>query len=477
MAGLGPIHPPIARDSGRASWGMTSEIRPKPARSTLVVVGEAATARRHEPLDERLLAALPAAARVLELRAGSDALQRAYLRVHPACDWRVLPISADGRVDIDDQAAPGPFDLVVIADALPWLADPAGLLAALARRVAAGGRLVLGCVNHASVDALAALVDGDVGVVPAGAPLAGQPRLTAPATLFRLLMDAGWMPALVDHAPVADVAAPVEAGLQAVARAFGRAPGGSVDRVHRMARLVVEARPLFVGTPELDVPALFDVLVPTTDERQLRLNVEASAGLEEVGARIVSCRGAATPAHAIELGGPHLAADWVLLCHQDIHFPAGFGRRLNAVLAAIPPERRATTLIGFVGMGTGPRAQGRVPAGFVVDRTDRADHPATDNAVSIDELAVVMARDTVHRIDPSLGWHLWATDLCLAAICDHHVFPRIVRLPLFHNSRTGWQLPADFHASAERLARKWAGFGPIHTLCGVIDAVPETQTA
>jgi hypothetical protein len=83
----------------------------------------------------------------------------------------------------------------------------------------------------------------------------------------------------------------------------------------------------------------------------------------------------------------------------------------------------------------------------------------------------------VHRIDPALGWHLWATDLCLAAICDHHVFPRIVRLPLFHNSRTGWQLPAAFHASAELLARKWAGFGPIHTLCGVIAAAPERQQA
>lgn len=456
---------------------MASESRPTPERGTLVVVGQAATARRHEPLDERLLAALPAAARVLELRAGSDALQRAYLGAHPGCDWRVLPVAGDGRVDLDAAGAHGPFELVVLADALPWLADPAPLLHALARRVAAGGRLVLGCVNHASVDALAALVDGDVGVAPGRAPLAGQPRLSSPATLFRLLMDAGWMPTLVDHEPVADVAAPLEAGLQAVARALGRAPGGCADRVHRMARLVVEARPLFVDAPELDAPAAFDVLVPTTDERQLRLNVEASAGLQEVGARIVSCRGAATPADAVELGRPHLAADWVLLCHQDVHFPAGFGRRLNAVLAAIPPERRATTLIGFVGMGAGPRGQGRLPAGFVIDRTDRADHPATEHAVSIDELAVVMARETVHRIDRDLGWHLWATDLCLAAICEHHVFPRIVRLPLFHNSRTGWQLPAAFHASAERLARKWAGFGPIHTLCGVIEAAPQTQTA
>ncbi len=49
-------------------------------------------------------------------------------------------------------------------------------------------------------------------------------------------------------------------------------------------------------------------------------------------------------------------------------------------------------------------------------------------------------------------------------------FPRIVRMPLFHNSRTGWHNPAGFEASARTLQHKWAGFGPIHTLCGVIDA-------
>ena len=82
-----------------------------------------------------------------------------------------------------------------------------------------------------------------------------------------------------------------------------------------------------------------------------------------------------------------------------------------------------------------------------------------------------MSRDTVHRIDPAIGWHLWATDLCLQSICQHQSFPRLVRAPLFHNSRTGWTLPAGFADAAHKLAAKWGeGFGPIPTLCGVIDA-------
>jgi len=456
---------------------MISENRPAAARGAIVVVGEASTARRHDPLDARLLAALPVVGRVLELRTGSDALQREYLRRAPDCDWRVAALTPDGRADLDVSQAQGPFDLVVIADAMPWLADPLALLRELARRMSPEGRLVVGSVNHASVDALAALFDGDVGLEAARVPLAGQPRLTSPATLFRLLMDAGWMPGLAGHAPADAVDGKVDAALQATARALGHAPGGSVEPVRRMSRLVVDARPLFAAAPEHDAPALFDVVVPTTDERQLRLNVEASAGLEEVGARIVSCRGATTPAHAVDLARPHLAADWMLMCHQDVYFPAGFGRKLNAVLAAIPPERRATTLIGFIGMGARPRDQGREPAGFVIDRTSRADYPASDSGVSIDEFALVMARESVHRIDPALGWHLWATDLCLTAICQHQVFATIVRLPLFHNTRSGWTLPAAFHDSARVLARKWAGLGPIHTLCGVIESAPEAAAA
>ena len=91
-------------------------------------------------------------------------------------------------------------------------------------------------------------------------------------------------------------------------------------------------------------------------------------------------------------------------------------------------------------------------------------HPASVAAVSIDELAIVIARESLHRIDPALGWHLWATDLCLTAITRHGVLPRLVRLPLFHNSSNDYVLPEAFHRSAATLAAKHAGFGVIHNL-------------
>ena len=209
--------------------------------------------------------------------------------------------------------------------------------------------------------------------------------------------------------------------------------------------------------------------MPTNKEQQLRVNVEQSPGLKEVQARVISYRHASSPAQALSESLPHVQNDWVLLCHQDIYFPKGFGERLNAILNAIPAAERASTLLGFIGMGVNRQTEQTEPAGFVIDRLNWADHPACDAALSIDELAVVVARDSIHKIDPLIGWHLWATDLCLTSVCTHRVFPRIVRLPIFHNTQSGWQLPEAFHDSAEYLLQKHSAFDTIHTLCGVID--------
>lgn len=418
--------------------------------------------------DPRLLKALPAARQVLALTpAGADPLGAAYARAHPHASWtRVTDTAAMSGLPA------GQFDLLVVDRVLAWCDEPLDVLRGLARLAAHGARLVLSLDNHASLATLEQLLQADLTVDPRHAAATGQPRLQSPASAYKLLMDAGWMPTLADAEPVERPASGPAAALQALARASGLA-SGCPERVLGLRRLVIEARQSFADTATEAGDARFTVVVPTTDEHQLRVNVEASAGLREVGARIVSYRGARHPAEALAGSLPHVDTDWVLFVHQDVYFPAGFGERLNALLAAIPAEERARTLIGFIGLAAARDGSGTAPAGFVIDRLHRADHAAADTGVSIDEVAVLVSRDTVHRMDPALGWHLWATDLCLQSICQHQVFPRLVRLPLFHNSRTGWTLPPAFVRSAHVLAAKWngaaGGFGPIPTLCGVID--------
>ena len=129
-------------------------------------------------------------------------------------------------------------------------------------------------------------------------------------------------------------------------------------------------------------------------------------------------------------------------------------------------------LIGFAGIGTnspGDPYSETFNAGSVIDRTHRYDWPAADRAVSLDELAIVLHRETHLAIDPAMGWHLWATDLCLAAMHRASpVFPRIARIPLYHNSLSGYEPPEAFHESRSKLAAKYPHMPGIHTLCGQV---------
>jgi hypothetical protein len=68
-------------------------------------------------------------------------------------------------------------------------------------------------------------------------------------------------------------------------------------------------------------------------------------------------------------------------------------------------------------------------------------------------------------IDAALGWHLWATDLCLQARARRGA-AHILEVPLFHNSTTAYVLPDAFHASAQRLLDKYPGLDRVPTLCG-----------
>lgn len=410
---------------------------------------------------------LPAARRVLQ--AGDDAglLGAAYRRHHAGCDWQ--------HVVNDVTALPADLELIVLVDGWERTHEPGALLERLGASAAPGCRLFVAMQNHARLALLEQFAEGDLS--DDGGPLS-QPHLrhASPASLSKLLLDAGWLPALVASTPTPEHDARVLAAALLLADTLGIPPATARQRLCT-GRFVLEAVRDAAPAARLAGPARFSVVVPTNRENQLRLNVLQSPGLREVGARVVAQRHASSPAAALAAALPQLDADWVLLCHQDIYFPRGFGEQLNAVLAGIAPADRPRTLIGFAGMGVDIESGTYRNAGFVIDRGHRFDHPASLSAVSIDELAIVVARESLHRIDPAMGWHLWATELCLAAICTHRVFPQIVHLPLFHNSVNDYCLPEAFHESGRKLADKYPDFGPIHTLCGVIQNAPRHAAA
>jgi hypothetical protein len=158
--------------------------------------------------------------------------------------------------------------------------------------------------------------------------------------------------------------------------------------------------------------------------------------------------------------------------------PEGWDRQLAERLREA--ERRFGP-IGVAGVyGVGPVEQSEFSlaaerVGWVVDRErllrDGPELPA--RVATLDELLLVLPRNTPLRFDPALGFHLYGADLGLQAQ-DRGLAIVALRALCHHNSRSVG-LPAAFFHSAEVFARKWKHRLPVATSCVVIASDGEVR--
>jgi hypothetical protein len=302
---------------------------------------------------------------------------------------------------------------------------------------------------------------GDLTYRSGGIFAPDRPRGFTLSSAFKVLLDAGWLPSLANMASTPLTDDPATRALIAAA-GFAGTPERSARRNLSAVQWIVAAKPW----ADRDRPrgrASISVVVAVNRRLQHHLNVEASPGLAEIGAEIIPVTGAASAAEALEQGRAKAKGDWIVYCHQDVYFPAGTGAALTREADRLDAAGGGDRLVGFAGLAKDADGPPR-HAGLVIDRMSLFDEPGTDRAVSIDELAVMVRRDSAHRIDPAMGWHLWATELILAGKAP----AEIVRVPLFHNSLNDGVLPQAYQVSAANLRAKYPDVGPIESLCGAI---------
>ncbi len=443
----------------------------------------------NDGLNEKLLASIPPVSRILELGCANGRLGQRYKELHPGTYWAGADIHADViqqaaqrldeayLLDLDNcrlDGVHGDYDAIVIGDLLQHVKDPQRLLMAL-RDHCNDTSVLLCCVhNMAHISVVERLLRGDLTCDEEGLLDYAHLRFFTPPSIIKTFLDAGWLPTLVDQQKVGAQNGNLRQHLVSAAGSLGIPERTALFNLH-LYQLVFRCS--FLRDIERP-PALpkLSFVIPTTDENQLALNVLKSPGIKEIDAEIMAVKDAPDPYSALEFGMTRASGDWFIFCHQDVYFPRGSGYRLCQHLAKIPPARHADTLIGFAGLATDSKGNA-IQSGLVVDRTSLFDGPVGHKVVSIDELAIVVSKGTHHRIDPDLGWHLWATDLCLSAIQakrDNGV--EIVRIPVFHNSYNDYQLSEAFHASAAKLKRKYPALSTIKTLCGDIVSADRTST-
>jgi hypothetical protein len=179
-------------------------------------------------------------------------------------------------------------------------------------------------------------------------------------------------------------------------------------------------------------------------------------------------------ADGLNIGIERAGNEWGVFLHQDVLLPPGWDGCVADQLQEAERRFGPIGVAGVYGVGetitsgdlTESLAAERI--GWVVDRgrvlREGPELPA--RVATLDELLLIVRRDTPLRFDPTLGFHLYGADICLQAR-EQGLAVVALAAPCHHNSRSVG-LPDAFFASAAVFARKWNHRLPVATPCVII---------
>ncbi len=186
--------------------------------------------------------------------------------------------------------------------------------------------------------------------------------------------------------------------------------------------------------------------------------------------QLIMTYGCRSAAEGFEMGMRLACGDIVVFVHQDICLPHGwdniFISGYQKVRSQMPAE-----VVGIYGLSAIKNGEEPRRLGAVNDRGEwlRGNVPLPARAQSLDELLIAVPRGSRLRLDPELGFDLYATDLVLQAEstggcgavieapCEHHS-----SLPRTHIPRP---ILERFRKAALIFERKWSARFPIETPC------------
>ena len=353
--------------------------------------------------------------------------------------------------------------------------DPAVVLADLLAGTGPDG-VVVAVTNDADASALVSLLRSD----PLQAADATRGRPVGQATAFKLLLEAGFSPDLVRVVP-SDLG-----DMDLTALLAAAAPLWEQQRIdkERAARQLSAGGYVFLCRPIEDVaedravplagqrPVTFVACI--NDDLQLGSNLLASPALAPGGPhQLLTYRGMSSAAEGLNKGLSAAEHELVVFIQQDIYVPSWWPARLV----------RQWELADGVSGGDGPpwlagafglryREGGREHVGHVVDRDSllREQRALPARVDGLDELVLVVPRDTSLRVEPSLGWHLYGTDLALQ-VHRAEGWTAVLDLPCHHNSLYH-RLDESYRHSEAVLATRWPRELPIYTNTSTISEDP-----
>jgi len=360
---------------------------------------------------------------------------------------------------------PESIDCVIFGDVLEHLFDPETVLREARKLLAPSGSVLVSVPNICHFSIIKALLRADPMYHPDGLLDATHIRFFSHATFIKMLLDVGLLPDIVDTVNSGGTDHLIPAATPLLE--YFRVPPARALKSLDAYQYIFSATKL----PDVDFntpvePISFAVLV--NDEDQLNSNLLRSPclwdGTPHQVMRFPDQRSAADGFNAAIAAAEH---DLVVLVQQDMYLPRGWDQRFRIQYAAAEHEFGPIGVAGLFGFryhDTEPRHVGRaVDRDKLLDFDANFPHPVD----TIDEILLAVPRTTPLRADPSLGFHLYGADLCLAATYIG-LANVVVDAPAYHNSLFA-DVDRAYYQARAALLDKWPTIRPLYTNMGRLD--------
>jgi SAM-dependent methyltransferase len=437
----------------------------------------------HDGFNEHLLAAVPPGTkRILEVGCARGRLGQELKRQDPTRYVAGVELDPDAAqvagkrldevfvLDVQDDVPPiepRSLDCMLFGDVLEHLLDPEDTLRRYRDLLAPDGLVLASVPNVQHFSVVKNLLRGDFMYQPEGLLDATHLRFFTYLSFAKLMLDAGFLPRVEDRIRSGEAQPLVEAA----------APLLTHCRVHPdAAPEPLDTYQYIVGASRLPAAPPGFASIPMTlvacvnDDDQLESNLLRSPCLDPgTPHELILVRHQPTAADGFNATLERARHDLVVFVQQDVYLPRGWDSRFLEQLRAAEQRLGPIGVAGVFGYTFGP--EGKTDLGRVLDRYLLHDMPAALPAAAdgLDEIVLAVRRGTPLRFDPSLGFHLYGADLCLAA--RRQGLPvAVLDAPCLHNSLFAYLSP-EFHAARERLLAKWPDIRPLHSSMGRLDTM------
>jgi hypothetical protein len=155
--------------------------------------------------------------------------------------------------------------------------------------------------------------------------------------------------------------------------------------------------------------------------------------------------------------------DWVAFVHQDVYLPHGFLALLTQELERLASIAPDAALAGLFGAAADGRVGGKVWCS-ANSKQFAGDLPMPTEVVALDEYLILVKCNSGLKFDTDLpGFHLFGTDICLAAKSTGQG-AWAIEVPVVHNSRRVVTLDKQYRKAWRYMQQKWAAHLPVYNL-------------